>query len=158
VAHASEARRLTESQGLVSYHAYATAIEAVARVAAGEVHSGVLLARTALGTVEAVASEYGLEVRALTCEALRRGAPTSAREAAVRAVAHVRKVRGYVRDPRLAALFLRRPIVERILAEAQASGVETHVFDLREPAGRGPTSASGRPPSVPPGPRSRPQT
>jgi tetratricopeptide (TPR) repeat protein len=156
VAHAAEARRLTESQGLVSYHAYATAIEAVARVAAGEVHSGVLLARTALGTVEAVASEFGLEVRALTCEAFRRGAPTSAREASTRAVAHVRKVRGYVREPRLAALFLRRPIVERILAEAQASGVETHVFDLRESPGRGPTSASGRPPSVPPGPRSRP--
>ena len=152
VAHASEARRLTESQGLISYHAYATAIEAVARVAAGEVHSGVLLARTALGTVEAVASEYGLEVRALTCEAFRRGAPTSAREASERAVAHVRKVRGYVRDPRLAALFLRRPIVERILAEAQASGVETHVFDLRESPGRGPSSAS----AYPPGPRSRP--
>jgi len=118
VTHAAEARRLTESQGLVSYHAYATAIEAVARVAAGEVHSGVLLARTALGTVEAVASEFGLEVRALCCEALRRGAPQSAREASLRAVAHVRKVRGYVRDPRLAALFLQRPIVERILAEA----------------------------------------
>lgn len=132
VGHAAEARRLTESQGLISYHAYATAIEAVARVAAGEVHSGVLLARTALGTVEAVASEYGLEVRALSCEALRRGAPQSAREASLRAVAHVRKVLGYVRDPRLAALFLRRPIVERILAEAQASGVEAHAAPLRE--------------------------
>jgi tetratricopeptide (TPR) repeat protein len=154
VAHAAEARRLTESQGLISYHAYATAIEAVARVAAGEVHSGVLLARTALGTVEAVASEFGLEVRALTCEAFRRGSPTSALEASERAVAHVRKVRGYVRDPRLAALFLRRPIVERILAEAQASGAETHVFDLRESPGRG--STSGSPFSS--GPRSRPQT
>ncbi len=152
VANAAEARRLTESQGLVSYHAYATAIEAVARVAAGEVHSGVLLARTALGTVEAVASEYGLEVRALTCEAFRRGAPSSARDASERAAAHVRKVRGYVRDPRLAALFLRRPIVERILSEAQASGVETHVFDLRESPGHRANSAS----SFPSGPRSRP--
>jgi eukaryotic-like serine/threonine-protein kinase len=142
VTHAAEARRLTESQGLVSYHAYATAIEAVARVSSGEVHSGVLLARTALGTVEAVASEYGLEVRALACEALRRGALSSAREASLRAVAHVRKVRGYVRDPRLSALFLRRPIVERILAEAQATGADTHVFDLRESPGRGPTSAT----------------
>ncbi len=132
VGHAAEARRLTESQGLISYHAYATAIEAVARVAAGEVHSGVLLARTALGTVEAIASEYGLEVRALSCEALRRGAPQSAREASLRAVAHVRKVLGYIRDPRLAALFLRRPIVERILAEARASGVEAHAGPLRE--------------------------
>ena len=165
VTHASEARRLTESQGLVSYHAYATAIEAVARVSAGEVHSGVLLARTALGTVEAVASEFGLEVRALACEALRRGVLSSAREASLRAVAHVRKVRGYVRDPRLAALFLRRPIVERILAEAQASGAETHVFDLRESPVRGPTSAStsslsSLPPvsSRNPGPRSRTPT
>ena len=165
VAHAAEARRLTESQGLVSYHAYATAIEAVARVSAGEVHSGVLLARTALGTVEAVASEFGLEVRALACEALRRGALSSAREASLRAVAHVRKVRGYVRDPRLAALFLRRPIVERILAEAQASGADTHVFDLRESPARGPTSVStsalsSRTPvsSRNPGPRSRTPT
>jgi eukaryotic-like serine/threonine-protein kinase len=123
VALASEGRRLAESQGLMSFHAYATACEAAARVDAGEVHSGVLLARTALGVVESAASEYGLEIRALAVEALRKGSPRSAPEAANRAVAHARKVLGYVRDPRLAVLFTRRPVVGRIVSEAEASGV-----------------------------------
>ncbi len=129
---ANECRRLTESQGLVSYNAYATALEGISRVDLGEVHSGVLLARTALASVESVPSEYSLEVRALCCEALRKGAPPSGREACQRTVEHVRRVFGYVRDPRLSALFLRRPVVERILAEARASGVE---IDLRKPRG-----------------------
>ncbi len=120
---AAEARRLAESQGLVSYHAYATAIEAVARVDAGENHSGILLARTALGVAETASSEYGLEIRALAIEALRKGAPSSVRDAASRAVAHARQVFGHVRDPRLASLFARRPVVCRIAAEAEAAGV-----------------------------------
>jgi tetratricopeptide (TPR) repeat protein len=123
IALASEARRLAESQGLVSYHAYATAIEGAARVAVGEVHSGVLLARTALGVVETASSEYGLEIRALALEALRKGAPSSAREAGSRAVAHARKLLGYVRDERLSSLFVRRPLVGRIVAEAEVSGI-----------------------------------
>src|SRR6185437_14768656 len=105
IALAAEGRRLSEAQGLVSFHVWATAVEAAARVDGGEVHSGVLLARTALGVVETASSEYGLEVRALAVEALRKGAPGSAREAASRAVAHTRQVLGYVRDARLAALF-----------------------------------------------------
>jgi tetratricopeptide (TPR) repeat protein len=121
---AGESRRLAEAQGLVSYHAYATAVEGAARVDAGEVHSGVLLARTALGAVETASSEYGLEIRALVCEALRKGAPSGAPEAGARAVAHARKVMSYIRDPRLAGLFLRRPVVGRIVAEAEASGIE----------------------------------
>jgi serine/threonine protein kinase/tetratricopeptide (TPR) repeat protein len=120
---AAEGRRLAESQGLVSYHAYATAVEALSRVDAGEVHSGVLLARTALGAVETASSEYGIEIRALSCEALRKGAPTSAREAGQRGVAHGRKVMGFVRDPRLAALFLRRPAVIHLAAEAELCGL-----------------------------------
>src|SRR6185369_12405209 len=94
---AAEARRLAEAQGLVSYHAYASAIEAAARVDVGEVHSGVLLARTALGAVETASSEYGLEIRALVCEAMRKGAPGNAREAASRAAAHARRVLAYAR-------------------------------------------------------------
>jgi tetratricopeptide (TPR) repeat protein len=131
ITQAAEARRLAESQGLISYHAYATAIEALGRVEAGEVHSGVLLARTALGAVESIASEYGLEIRALACEALRKGSPSSARDAAALAVAHVRKVRQHVRDPRLSALFVRRPIVARIFEEALESGVEVDVEQWR---------------------------
>jgi len=124
----AEARRVAEAQGLVSYHAYATAIEAAARVDAGELYSGALLARTALGAVESMATEYGLEVRALCCEALRKGAPPSAAEACQRAARHVRKVLGHVRDPRHAALFLRRPVIESILREARASGVEITLY------------------------------
>ena len=108
----------------MSFHVYATAIEAAARVDAGESHTGVLLARTALGAIEStVGSEYGVEVRSLCCEALRRGAPATARDAAARALAHVRKVAGNVRDPRLRALFYRRPVVDRILAEADMHGL-----------------------------------
>jgi tetratricopeptide (TPR) repeat protein len=151
IALANEGRRLTESQGLVSYNAYATALEGIARIDVGEVHSGVLLARTALGAVESLPSEYSLEVRALCCEALCKGAPPSGREACVRTIDHVRRVHGFVRDPRLSALFLRRPVVERILAEARASGVE---IDLSKPRSvehdrdRGSpfTLSSGRPP------------
>src|SRR5262249_15110926 len=131
LALAAEARRLAESQGLVSYHAYATALEGAARVDAGEVHSGVLLARTALGLVETASSEYGLEIRCLTVEALRKGAPGSAREAGNRAVAHARKVLGHVRDGRLADLFLQRPLVLRLAAEAEASGVPGALAAIR---------------------------
>ncbi|WP_437736915.1 serine/threonine-protein kinase [Sorangium sp. So ce1335] len=121
IANASEARQLAESQGLMSYHAYATAIEAASRVDAGEVHTGVLLARTALGAVEASSSEYGIEVRDLCCAALQKGAPASAADAYHRAAAHVRMVAGYIRDARLKALFLERTVVRRILA-AEAEG------------------------------------
>ncbi|MFT3766141.1 MAG: tetratricopeptide repeat protein [Minicystis sp.] len=152
IALAAESRRLSEAQGLVSYHAYATAVEAVARVDAGEVHSGVLLARTALGSVETTSSEYGLEIRALAAEALRKGAPGSAREAVGRAVGHARRVMSYIRDPRLAGLFLRRPVVSRIVAEADASGIPDAMETIR--AGYipprdlvEPTSRRGAPPS-----------
>jgi tetratricopeptide (TPR) repeat protein len=131
IALAAESRRLSEAQGLVSYHAYATAVEAAARVDAGEVHSGVLLARTALGAVETTSSEYGLEIRALAAEALRKGAPGSAREAAGRAVAHARRVMSHIRDPRLAGLFLRRPVVSRVVAEGDASGLPDALQTIR---------------------------
>ena len=126
VVHAQAARKLAEPQGLLSYHIHATAIEAAARVDAGENHTGVLLARTALGAIESTSfSEYGIEVRALCIEALRKGSSNGARDALLRAATHVRKVAGYVRDARLRALFLRRPVVERILSEADGSDVSS---------------------------------
>jgi tetratricopeptide (TPR) repeat protein len=142
---ASDCRRRSEGQGLVSYHAFATAVEAAARVDAGEVHSGVLLARTALGSVETTSSEYGLEIRALAAEALRKGAPGGTREAAERAVTHARKVMGFIRDPRFAAMFLRRPVVQAIIAEGLAAG-------LPDPA----AAIRGAPRAVEPAPRSAP--
>jgi hypothetical protein len=95
----------------------------------------VLLARTSLGAAFAVSTEYGLEIRALACQALRKAAPSSAREAYERAVAHVRKVAGTIRDPRFASLFLRRPVVTRILAEAEAVGVDATVVPAAEGGG-----------------------
>jgi len=76
------------------------------------------------------ASEYGIEVRALCCDALRRGAPDAARDACSRSVAHVQKVAGYVRDPRLRALFLARPVVDRILVDGEATSAELGRGDI----------------------------
>ncbi|MEZ4298638.1 MAG: protein kinase [Polyangiaceae bacterium] len=116
--YAAEARRLAEAQGLMSYHIYAQAIEGAARVDAGELHTGVLLARTAFGAIEAAeASEYGIEVRAICVEALRKASPTTSRDAVERAAAHVRDVAQYVKNERLRVLFFQRPLVDRILFE-----------------------------------------
>ena len=146
IALAAAARQLAESQGLVSYHAYATAIEAVARVDAGEHHTGVLLARTALGVIEASASEFGIEVRALASEALQKGAPATARDASLRALNHVKKVASFIRDARLRALFLQRPLVDRILADAEGYGAEVQA--VRDALLDSPGAAA--PPSAPP--------
>ena len=117
--HASQARQLAESQAMMSFHLYATAIEAAARVDAGELHTGVLLARTALGAVEATTSEYGIEVRALGCEALRRASPLAAEDAYQRAAGHVRKVASWIRMPQHKEAFFSRGVVDRILFEAE---------------------------------------
>lgn len=131
---AQAARKLAEPQGLLSYHIYATAIEAAARVDAQEHHTGVLLARTALGAIESTSCEYGIEVRSLCTDALRRASPLGLRDALFRASAHVRAVAANVRDPRLRELFLRRPVVARILSEADSLGFESH---RSEPMTRG---------------------
>ncbi len=156
IALAAESRRLAEAQGLVSYHAYATAVEAAARVDVGEVHSGVLLARTALGVVETASSEYGLEIRALAVEALRKGAPSSARDAATRAVAHARAVLGHVRDARLGALFARRPVVSRIVYEAEESGVTDALETIRGGWSPAQSAVTSPPPHPTPKPPARP--
>jgi tetratricopeptide (TPR) repeat protein len=116
ISYAADARQAAESQALISFHVYATAVEAAARVDGGEHHTGALLARTALGAAESVGtSEYGIEVRALACEALHRAAPLSADDAYQRAAAHVRRVASHIRDPNLKASFFARPIVDAIL-------------------------------------------
>jgi serine/threonine protein kinase/tetratricopeptide (TPR) repeat protein len=114
--YASEARQLAESQGLVSYHLYATAVEAAARAHAGETYPAALLARTTFAAVEAIAgSEYGVEIRALCCEALMHNAAESSDESCERAIAHVHRVAGYIRDPLLRQRFFSRTVVQRIL-------------------------------------------
>ncbi|MFO0551901.1 MAG: protein kinase [Polyangiaceae bacterium] len=119
IAYASEARQTAESQGLMSFHVYATAVEAAARVDAGETHAGVLLARTALATIDSFhGSEYGIEIRALGCDAIRRVNPIAAEDAYQRAAAHVLRVAGFIRDPMLFSSFFARSIVDRILVES----------------------------------------
>ena len=145
ITHAAEARQNAEAQALVSFHIYATAIEGAARIDVGESPTGVLLATTALGSIEAVVgSEYGLEVRALCCEALSKGAPSIAADACLRAVAHVHRVACHVRDHRLRGLFYRRPLVARILAHAAKHGIEPDAAasEPSGPADSGPESKS----------------
>ncbi len=148
---ASEARRLAESQGLMSYHIYAQAIEGAARVDAGELHTGVLLARTALGAAEAAeASEYGVEVRALCVEALRRASPSSSRDAVERAADHVRAVARHIKNDHLRALFYQRPIVDRILLEErEIFGDRADRESVRNTPARGMPSVPLTPPPHP---------
>ena len=111
----------------MSYHVYATAIEAVARVDLGNGQAGVLLATTALGAVEAMeGSEYGIEIRSLCCEAVikavgfDRSATASTLNTSVcrRASNQVDKVLSYVRDPQLRERFMMRPPIRSIVENA----------------------------------------
>ncbi|MEM1031894.1 MAG: protein kinase [Myxococcota bacterium] len=121
---AAEAKQLAEGQALVSYHVFATSIEAAARVDAGDTQAGVLLATTALGAVEAMeGSEYGTTIRSLCVEAVtaalgggdRRDTASVAADVCRRALDHVDRVAGYIRDPEHREAFFRRPPVRAIL-------------------------------------------
>ena len=112
IAKAMEARRDAESQAAVSFHFYGLAIEAAARVESGEMHTATLLATTALGAVETLQGcEYGLEIRVLCADALKRAGSPQAPQAHERAVEHATALVSSIRDPRLRGLFLKRPII-----------------------------------------------
>jgi serine/threonine protein kinase/tetratricopeptide (TPR) repeat protein len=118
----AQARPLAQSRGLHSFHLFATAIEAAARAAVGEHGQASLLAQTAIGLVEATeGSEFALEVRTLCARALEKANDLLAPEAYARARAYARRVLQNIRDPRLRALFLRRPEVERLLGASPAN-------------------------------------
>ena len=109
---ALEARRMAEKQALVAYHFYAFALEASARVDAGEVHSATLLATTALGAVEALqGSEYGLDVRTLCADALKRAGSPQAAATRQRAIDFATGVMETIRNMRLRRLYSQRPVV-----------------------------------------------
>ena len=111
VHHALAARHSAESMALVAFHFFAMAIEAAARVDLGEMHSATLLATTALGAVENLQGcEYGLEIRSLCADALKRAGSPQAPGAHQRAVDYANALMGTVRDPRLRRLFPNRPI------------------------------------------------
>jgi hypothetical protein len=97
------------------------AVEAAARVDAGEVHAATLLATTALGAVEALQGcEYGLEIRVLAADALKRAASPQAPAARQRAVDHAMALAGTIRDPRLKRRFAERPLVTVLFDDTPA--------------------------------------
>jgi len=112
IQNAVSARRSAEHQALVAYHFYAMAVEAAARVDAGEVHAATLLATTALGAVEALQGcEYGLEIRLLCADALKRAASPQAPQARQKAVDYAAALMATIRDARLKRRFAERPLV-----------------------------------------------
>jgi serine/threonine protein kinase/tetratricopeptide (TPR) repeat protein len=111
VDHALAARQAAEKMALVAFHFYAMAIEAAARVDLGEMHTATLVATTALGAVEHLQGcEYGLEIRALCADALKRAGSPQAPNAHQRAVDYARALMNNVRDPRTRKLFTKRPM------------------------------------------------
>jgi serine/threonine protein kinase/predicted ATPase len=111
VHHALEARHHAESTALVAFHFFAMALEASARVDLGEMHSATLLATTALGAVEHLQGcEYGLEIRSLCADALKRAGSPQAASAHQRAVDFADALMQTIRDPRLRRIFPQRPM------------------------------------------------
>ncbi len=147
VAYASEARREAEGQALVSFQFYGLAIESAARADAGEFHAAVLLATTALGSVENLQGcEYGLEIRVLCAEVLARAGSPQAAQAKERATSHAIAVLRSIRDTRLRRLYARRPLVASlgapeialVAAEPERAPTSVHVPNvLPEPGGPG---------------------
>jgi tetratricopeptide (TPR) repeat protein len=118
VQRASEARRAAETQAYASFQFYAMALEAAGRVEIGELHTGILLATTAIGAVEALqGSEYSLEVRALCCQALDKAGSPQAAEMRRRASKHAQATADRLRDPHLWQSFMNRPPVRLVLGE-----------------------------------------
>ncbi|HOU94124.1 MAG TPA: tetratricopeptide repeat protein, partial [Polyangiaceae bacterium] len=116
VMHAFDARQAAEAQAYVAYHFFAMAIESAARCDIGEQHTGILLATTAIGAMETIqGSEYGLETRAICCEAMQRARSPQAPEMHRRSAAHARRLHAGIHDPHFAALFLKRPVVRYLL-------------------------------------------
>ncbi len=138
---ALEARRAAENQALVSFHFYGLAIEASARVDAGEMHAATLLATTALGAVETLQGcEYGLDIRVLCADALKRAGSPQAPQAWQRAADHAGAQLSTIRDARLRALFVGRPIVAALLDSTPAPTSAKQSSKPLPP--EGPTSSS----------------
>jgi tetratricopeptide (TPR) repeat protein len=121
---ALEARRAAENQALVSYTFYGMAVEAAARVDAGEMHAGTLLATTALGAAYTLQGcEYGLEIRALTADALKRAGSPQAPSAMQSAMDYSAAMLKTIRDKRLRRLFVTRPIVAALFDTTPIPGM-----------------------------------
>ena len=109
---AAEGKAAAVHQALVSFQFYGLALEAVARVDAGEAETATLLATAALGAVESLQGcEYGLEIRVLCADALARCDSPQAEQAKERAINYATALLGSIRDRRLRRLFARRAVV-----------------------------------------------
>jgi len=140
VLYAFEARHSAEAQAYVSFLFYAMAIEAVARVELGENHNGILLATMAMGALETLqGTEYGIQTRALCCEALERGGATQVAELRRRSTLYVRNVLGAVRHADSRGRFLMRPAVLQLLSDLDTPRLAAWVA-----AAAGTGSATGR--------------
>jgi serine/threonine protein kinase/tetratricopeptide (TPR) repeat protein len=143
--NALAARRNAEDMALVAFHFYAMAIEGAARVDLGEMHSATLLATTALGAVENLQGcEYGLEIRALCADSLKRAGSPQAPDAHQRAVDYANALVRTVRDPRLRKLFPQRPLNAALFETTPAPGSPTATRSYAPsptPAPRAPESA-----------------
>jgi serine/threonine protein kinase/tetratricopeptide (TPR) repeat protein len=144
IEHALASRHAAERMALVAFHFYAMAIEAAARVDLGEMHAATLVATTALGAVENLQGcEYGLEIRSMCADALKRAGSPQAASAQQRAEDHARALLGSVRDPRLRRLFTHRPMNAALfettpvplVGAAEGSGLER--TESRTPEGSG---------------------
>lgn len=113
--HAFEARQVAEAQAYVAFHFYAMAVEAVSRVEVGEQHTGILLATTAMGAIGTLqGSEYGLQTRALCCEAMLRAGSPQAEDMLATARTYLDRIAGNLRDEELKRLFFKRPTVRSL--------------------------------------------
>lgn len=122
VMHAFDGRQVAEAQAYVAFHFYAMAVEARARVDIGEHHTGILLATTAAGAIETIqGSEYGIETRALCCEALEAARSLQAPEMRERAARHTRKIRDSIRSAEFRSSFVKRAVVIGLLGTAEES-------------------------------------
>jgi tetratricopeptide (TPR) repeat protein len=134
VARATEARRAAETQAYASFQFYAMALEAAGRVEIGESHTGILLATTALGAIEALqGSEYSLEIRMLCCEALENAGSPQAKEIRARSGQVARRTAEGLRDPHLWKSFMKRRAVVALLGDnpiALPSGLSPRGIEL----------------------------
>jgi eukaryotic-like serine/threonine-protein kinase len=118
--NALDARQQAEGQALASFHLYATAIEALCKIEIGEVHTGILLASTAISAVDNIPTEYGIEIRAHACEAFERSLSPSASMIRHRCASHILGVAERIRSEPLRRMFLERKPVQFLLGGSDA--------------------------------------
>ena len=108
-------------------------------------HAATLLATTALGAVEALQGcEYGLEIRVLCADALKRAASPQAPQARQRAVDYAAALVGTIRDARLKRRFAERPLVTTLFDDTPMPERSGRTDDSSPSLGSRSSSGRGR--------------